>query len=75
MTETVMNTKALPDVLLKLIKTEKVKMYEIDGTIQLVPIEESVNYIDKLRGSLKAYPDMCVDKFLERKRADKELDL
>jgi hypothetical protein len=75
MTETVINTKALPEFLLKLIQTEKVKVYETEGTIQIVQIEEPVDYIDKLRGSLKAYPEMSVDKFLERKHDDKELDL
>ena len=76
MTETVISTKALPEILLKLIQTEKVRLKETDGVIQLMPIsEEPIDYIDKLRGSLSAYPEMSVDKFLERKHADKELDL
>jgi len=32
------------------------------------------NFIEKLCGSLADYPEMAVDKFLERKRADKELE-
>ena len=75
MTETIMNTKALPQILFKLIRTEKVKIHETDGEIRIIPIEEPIDYIDKLRGSLAAYPEMSVDKFLERKHADKELDL
>ena len=48
----------------------------------LVPTEtkeESIptpaDYIEILCGSLTDYPEMSVDRFLERKRADKELDL
>ena len=33
-----------------------------------------LNFIEKLCGSLADYPEMAVDKFLERKRADKELE-
>ena len=74
MTEIVTNTKALPEILFRLIQTEKVKISEADGIIQLMPIQEPVDYIDKLRGSLADYPEMSVDKFLERKHADKELE-
>jgi len=74
MTETVINTTALSEILLKLIPTEKVRVKEIDGEIRLTPVKESVDYIEKLRGSLAAYPEMSVDRFLERKHADKELD-
>ena len=75
MTETVMNTNTLPEYLLGIIPTEKVRVKQVDGEIRLIPVEETVDYIVKLRGSLAAYPEMSVDKFLERKRADKELDL
>ena len=74
MTETTINTKALPEFLFKLIRTEKVKVYETDGEIRLMPVEETIDYIEKLYGSLADYPEMSVDKFLERKRADKELE-
>ena len=74
MTETVMYTNALSEVLLKLIPTEKVRVKEIDGEIRLTPVQESIDYIAQLRGSLADYPEMSVDRFLERKRADKELD-
>ena len=75
MIESVINTKSLPDVLFKLIPTEKVRVYEIDGTIQLVPVKETTDCTIGLRGILSDYDDMSVDKFLERMRADKELDL
>ena len=74
MTETIMNTNTLPEFLFKMIPTEKVRVKEIDGEIRLIPVEESIDCIGKLRGSLADYPELSVDKFLERKRADKELD-
>ena len=41
----------------------------------LLQSSNELNYIDKLCGSLADYPVMAVDKFLERKRADKEHEL
>ena len=75
MTETVMNTTALPEILFKLISTEKVRVKEADGIIQLTPIKENADCTIGLRGILSGYPEMSVDKFLERKHVDKELDL
>jgi len=75
MTETIVNTKALPEFLLKLIRTEQVRVYEIDGAIQLVPVEENADCTIGLRGLFADYPEMSVDKFLERRHTDKELDL
>ena len=75
MPETVMNTTALPEILFRLIPTEKVRVKEIDGIIQLMPVKENIDCTIGLRGILAGYEDMSVDKFLERKRADKELDL
>ena len=39
------------------------------------PTEEPIDYIEKLCGSLADYPEMSVDKFLERMRVDRELEL
>ena len=75
MTETVMNTTALPEILFKLIPTEKVRVKEADGIIQLTPIKENADCTIGLRGILSGYPEMSVEKFLERKHAEKELDL
>ena len=75
MTDTVMTTKALPEILLKLIKTEKVRVKESDGVIQLMPVKETTDCTAGLRGILADYPEMSVDNFLKRKRADAELDL
>ncbi|MDR1993267.1 MAG: hypothetical protein LBQ98_07240 [Nitrososphaerota archaeon] len=74
MTETVLNTKTLPEALSKLIRTEKVKIQQTDGEIRLIPIQEPIDYISELRGLLADYPQMSVDKFLERKHADKDLE-
>ncbi|MDR0491741.1 MAG: hypothetical protein LBH28_10910 [Oscillospiraceae bacterium] len=75
MTETVMNTHALPEFLFKIIPTEKVRVKEVDGIVQLVPVKENTDCTIGLRGILAGYDVMSVDKFLERMRADKELDL
>ena len=75
MTESVINTKSLPEILFRLIPTEKVRVREADGVIQLTPVKETADCTIGLRGILAEYDDMSVDKFLERKRAEKELDL
>jgi hypothetical protein len=74
MTETVMNSKAFPEVFFKLITTEKVRVKEKDGIIELMPVKEDNDCTIGLRGMLAGYPDMSIDKFWERKHADKELD-
>ena len=48
---------------------------ENDGVIQLMPVKENIDCTIGLRGILADYDEMSVDKFLERKRADAELDL
>jgi hypothetical protein len=75
MYETVMNTKALPEFLSRLISTERVRIKEINGIIQLIPIKENKDSTIGIRGLFSEYPEMSLDKFLERKHADKELDL
>jgi hypothetical protein len=75
MTEMVLNTTALPETLFRLIQTEKVRVREIDGMIQLIPFKENNDYsVGGLRGMFAGNPNMTVDKFLERKRSDKELE-
>ena len=50
-------------------------MKEIDGMIQLMPVKENTDYaMGGLRGMFAGDPDMTVAKFLERKRADEELE-
>ncbi|MCL2486444.1 MAG: hypothetical protein FWE86_02450 [Oscillospiraceae bacterium] len=75
MTDTVMYRNALPELLFRLIPTEKVRVTEADGVVQLVPIKETDDCTVGLRGLFAGCPAMSVDKFLERKHADKDLDL
>ena len=75
MTDTVMDIKALPDFLLKVIPTKKVHVKESNGIVQLVPVKEFVDCTSTLRGMFAGDSDMTVDRFLERKYSDMELDL
>ena len=75
MTDMVMNTASLPEILFKLITTEKVRVKESGGVIQLVPVKENTDCTIGLRGILAGYDEMSVDNFMRRKRADAELDL
>jgi len=72
MAEMIISTKALPETLLRLISTEKVKVSEIDGAITLIPIFESQNDCP-LRGMF-ADGKISVDKFIEKKQAEKKLE-
>jgi len=75
MNELVLNTSTLPEPIYRLIRTEKVRVKEIDGGVQLLPVNENADCTIGFRGMFAGNPDMTVDKFLERMRADKELDL
>ncbi|MCL2055368.1 MAG: hypothetical protein FWG90_13185 [Oscillospiraceae bacterium] len=68
------STKALPEILFRLIRTEKVRLNEENGIIHLTPIKENADCTVGLRGLFADYPEMSVDKFMERKHADKELE-
>ena len=72
MSAKVIERTALPDLLHSLIFTEKVRVTEENGVVQVEPVEEGS--IDGLIGILADYPEMSVDNFLARMRADKELD-
>ncbi|MCL1912897.1 MAG: hypothetical protein FWG10_03205 [Eubacteriaceae bacterium] len=69
MAETVINTNDLLEFLLKLIPTEKVRIKEIDGIIQLVPVRESTDC--PLLG-IAADSKLTVDKFLAITHDEKE---
>ncbi|MCL2776060.1 MAG: hypothetical protein FWD71_22365 [Oscillospiraceae bacterium] len=76
MTEQIMNTDALQAFLATRFKTNKVRIREEKSGVMIEPVEEKkTDCTIGLRGILADYPDMSVDKFLERKHADKELDL
>ena len=73
MSEMVLNTSTLPEPLYRLIRAEKVRVKEVDDGIKLMPVT----------GAKKGCPlrGMCADgklssySFMERKQAEKELEL
>ena len=72
MSEMVLDTKALPESLLRLLKTEKVKMREFDGEIRLTPIVEIASGCPLL--GVASDCGFTVDDFLARKREEKVLE-
>ena len=73
MTEMVLDTRTLPEPLFRLIHTEKVKAREIDGEIRLTPIRETD--LDCPLLGMFADGKISVDKFIENKQVEKELEL
>lgn len=71
MSEMILNTKTLPEPLFRLIRTEKVKVNETNGIVQLIPILEQKSGCP-LRG-LAADSDLTVDEFLLMTHDDKEM--
>ncbi|MCL1997446.1 MAG: hypothetical protein FWG65_01615 [Turicibacter sp.] len=82
MTEIVINTSILPEVVAKFIFAEQVRIIAEDGEngeVTLVPLKkpkldengEEIDYIAQERGCLAKYPQISVDKFLARNRAEK----
>ena len=70
-TEMVLSTKTLPEVLYRMIRAEKVKVSETNGIISLTPIVE-VQSGCPLRG-LAAESSLTVDKFLAMTHDEKEM--
>jgi len=75
MKDNVIDINALPSLLFRLFSTATVSVTEVDGIVQVVPINDEQDCTIGLRGILAGFDDMSVDKFLERMRTDKELDL
>ncbi|MCL2147296.1 MAG: hypothetical protein FWH52_05770 [Synergistaceae bacterium] len=71
MTELVLNTNTLPEPLFRLIRSEKVKVNEANGIINLVPILE-IKDDCPLRG-IAADSNLTVEKFLAMTHDEKEL--
>jgi hypothetical protein len=69
--EMILNTRTLPEPLFKLIRTEKVKVNESDGVINLIPIMESKNDCPLL--GLTYGSGMSVDKFLAMTHDETEI--
>jgi len=72
MNEIVLHTNTLPEPLLRMIRTEKVKAREAGGEILLTPIIESKTGCP-LRGMF-ADGKLSVDRFMANKQAEKELE-
>ena len=75
MAELVLSARTFPEPISRLLRTEKVKVRESYGEVHLIPIEETpkpTNHCSFL--GLFANGGVTVDGFLERTRADKELE-
>jgi hypothetical protein len=75
MNDLILNTSTLPEPLFQLIDADKVRVQKEGKVITMMPIEEQFDCVAGLRGMLAGNRSISVDKFLERKHADKELDL
>ncbi|MDR2615484.1 MAG: hypothetical protein LBC28_02785 [Oscillospiraceae bacterium] len=72
MTERIMNTSALPTFLISKFNTDRIKVREESGAVIIEP-EQGAEYRCPLRGIAKG-GTLTVDKFLEMKHAEKELE-
>ena len=72
MTEMVLDTNTLPEPLFRLISAEKVKINEINGIINLIPIYIESKNDCPLRG-LAADSNLTVDRFLAMTHDETEL--
>ena len=74
MTDMIINADILPEPLFSLVQAEKIRVLENDGIITMTPIKEEFDCTAEIRGM---YSDkkLTLDKFLEWKHADKELEL
>ena len=75
MSARVIDRTALPDLLYSLIFTDKVRVSESNGVVQVEPVKNEIDCTIGLRGILADYPEMSVEKFKARMREDAELDL
>ena len=74
MGELILDTNTLPEPLLKMIPTSRVKVQKTEGVVSLFPFDEPSDCIDKMFGMFSD-GKMSVDKFLGQKSAEKELEL
>ena len=71
----VIELDALPELLASIITTEKVRVSEVDGIVRIEPVKAEVDCTVGLRGMFAGDVNMTVDKFMQQKLAEKELDL
>jgi len=72
MNEMVLDTKMLPESLFRILRTEKVKVREINGEVRLTPIIKSNDGCPFL--GIASDCGFTVDDFLSRKREEKVLE-
>jgi len=72
MSEMVLETRVLPELLFRLLKTEKVKVRAFDGEVRLTPIIEIKDECPLL--GIASDCGFTVDEFLARKREEKVLE-
>jgi hypothetical protein len=76
MTERVMSIDALQAYFVSTFRARQVRVREDGGVVTVEPVARPAgDCAAGLRGMFADCPELSVDKFLERKRADKELDL
>ena len=74
MSELILNTATLPEPLLKMIPTSRVKVREAKGVVSLFPLSDMSDNIDKMFGMFSD-GKMTVENFQKQKLAEKELEL
>ena len=77
MAELVLQSKTLPEPLFRLVCTEKVVVRESNGEVHLIPVDDDDSTRAKsILPIYGMYTDgkLTVNGYLERKRADKELE-
>ena len=72
MTEMVLDTRTLPDPIMRLVHTKRIKVRKSHGDILITPIREENS--DCPFFGMFADGKVSVDKFLARKQEDKELE-
>jgi len=73
MADLIINTNTLPEPLIRIIHTKKVKIFETNGIVNLVPVPETIDECP-LRG-LAADSRLTVDKFYAMTHDEKEIYL
>jgi virulence-associated protein VagC len=74
-TEQIMSMDALQAFLTTTLSDKRVLVRQNNGVVTIEPVEEKTDCTLGLRGILADCSEMSVDRFLERKHADRELDL
>jgi hypothetical protein len=72
MSEMLLDTKTLPEALLRMLRAEKVRVRELDGGVLLTPIMQAQGGCPLL--GIASDCGFTVDEFLARKRDEKVLE-